>query len=103
MDGGGTQAVSVGQGSDVTRCQFEMMQGPIAGHSPLALYLDEPGRGSREQRYLETIERDRQAVTDCFDVCFFSRPAAEKSEASLLGFQREQLRNFGGGKEAGGD
>jgi len=89
MDRGGSLAVLVRQGPNVTGHQLEMMQCPVAGVSHVAGYLDEPGRGSREERYLETIERDRQAGSDRFDVRFFSSPAAEKRETSVVRYQGE--------------
>ena len=100
MDCGGTLTVLVCQGPDVTGRRFEMVQCPVAGESHVAGYLDKPCWDSREKRYQETIERDRQAVSYRFDVRFFSGPAAEKREPSFFGFQGEQFGYFAGRKEA---
>ena len=83
----GPLVVSVRQSPHVTGRQLEMMPCPVARGSHVPGYLNESGRGSREERYLKTIERDRQTVSDRFDVCFFSSPAAEKCETSVLRFQ----------------
>jgi hypothetical protein len=77
-----------------------MVQCPVAGGSHVAGYLDKPCWGSREKRYPETIERERQTFSYRFDVGFFSSPAAEKRETSVFRFQGEQFGYFAGRKEA---
>ena len=91
MDGGGSRAVSVGESPDITRRQFKMIQCPVVCGSPFAGYLNQSGRDFREERYLETIERDCQAVADRFDIRLFPRPAAEKRQTSFIRFQGEQF------------
>ena len=94
MNRGGPLTVLVCQGSNVTGRRLEIMQRPVAGGSHVPGYLDKPCWGSREERYLETIERDRQAVSDRFDVRFFSGPAVEKRETSAFSFEGEQFGYF---------
>ena len=93
-------AVSVCQRAYVTGGQLQVLQCPGAGIFQIAGYLDEASRDSREECYLKAIERDRQAPSDRLNEGFFSSPATEKTQDSLVRFQGEQFRCFFGGKEA---